>query len=78
MTNSKGTNITRRIGEEPRPFFPISRHVDDIFEDFRRDMESVFHSWPYSMADWQFPVLASMDKEIRLPVCELCDMGGQI
>src|SRR5512134_2879983 len=73
MTSPEKTNITkarRRTGEGPSSLLPITRHMDDIFEDFRRDMESMFsHVWPYSMTGWQFPVLADTDREIRLPVC---------
>jgi hypothetical protein len=47
MTSPEKSNITRRRrSEEPRPLFPVRRDMDDIFEDFRRDMESMFHSWP--------------------------------
>jgi HSP20 family protein len=79
MTSSEKTNITRRRrGEESRPLAPIMRHMDDVFEDFRTDMENIFQRlWPYSMTDWQFPVLADIDREIRLPVCDICDMGDK-
>ena len=71
MTTSEKTSIERK---ESRPFSPIARHMDDIFEDFRRDMESMFHPWPYSMTDWSFPVLAA---EIRLPLCDMVDKGDK-
>lgn len=29
------------------------------------------------MTDWQFPVLADIDREIRLPVCDICNMGDK-
>jgi HSP20 family protein len=81
MTSPEKTNITkarRRTGEGPSSLLPITRHMDDIFEDFRRDMESMFsHVWPYSMTGWQFPVLADTDREIRLPVCDICDVGDK-
>jgi HSP20 family protein len=53
------------------------RHIDGIFEDFRREMEGMFHSWPYSMADWRFPVFAELDREIRLPVYDMVDKGDK-
>jgi HSP20 family protein len=74
MTNS---NLARRRSDESRPLLPITRHMDDIFEDFRRDVESMFRPWPYSMTGWHFPVLADIDRGVRLPVCELCDMGDK-
>jgi HSP20 family protein len=76
MTNSEKSNI-RRTREESRPLLPITRHMDDIFEDFRRDMESMFHPWLYPITGWQFPVLADIGREIRLPVCDICDMGDK-
>lgn len=40
MASSEKTNITRRRrGEESRPLAPIMRHMNDIFEDFRTDVE---------------------------------------
>lgn len=79
MASSEKTNITRRRrGEESRPLAPIMRHMNDIFEDFRTDVENIFHRvLPYSMTDWQFPVLADIDREIRLPVCDICNMGDK-
>jgi HSP20 family protein len=77
MTNSEKSNIRKRKREEARPFLPMTRYMDDIFEDFRRDMESMFHSWPYSMAGWHLPILADIERGERLPVCELCDMGDR-
>jgi HSP20 family protein len=68
------TSIERK---ESRPFLPISRHIDNIFEDFRREMESMFYPWSYSMADWRFPVFADLDRQIRLPVCDMVDKGDK-
>ena len=72
MTRSEKTSIERR--KESRPLLPITRHMDEIFEDFRRDMESMFR--PYSILDWRFPV-ADLDAEIRLPVCDMVDKGDK-
>jgi HSP20 family protein len=73
MTTSEKTSIERR--KESRPLLPIARHMDEIFEDFRQDMESMFR--PYSILDWRFPVLADLDGEIRLPVCDMVDKGDK-
>jgi HSP20 family protein len=75
MTTSEKSNIRRR--EEASPLVPMRRHMDNIFEDFRREMESMFHPWPYSMADWRFPVLADVEREIRLPLCDMVDKGDK-
>ena len=75
MTTSEKSNIRRR--EEASPLVPMRRHMDDIFEDFRREMESMFHPWPYSMTGWRFPVLADIDREIRLPLCDMVDKGDK-
>lgn len=47
--------------------------MDKIFEDFRRDMESMFNSWPYSTADWHLP----FDGEARFPACDMVDKGDK-
>jgi HSP20 family protein len=75
MTTSEKSNIRRR--EEASPLVPMRRHMDNIFEDFRREMESMFHPWPYSMTGWRFPVLADIDREIRLPLSDMVDKGDK-
>lgn len=77
MTSPEKPNIRRSSGEESGPLLPITRHMDDIFETFRRDVESMFHPWPYSMTGWRFPLLADIEREIRLPLCDICDMGNK-
>lgn len=72
MTATEKTSIEKRK-EQPRTFSPIARHMDRIFEDFRRDMESMFNSWPYSMAEWHLP----FDGEARLPACDMDDKGDK-
>jgi HSP20 family protein len=75
MTASEKSNIRRT--EEVRSFVPISRHLDNVFEDFRREMESMFHTWTYSMTGLPFPVLADIDREIRLPLYDMADKGDK-
>jgi HSP20 family protein len=77
MTSSEKSNIRRRTQDERRSSLPTTRHVDDIFEDFRRQMDNMLYSWPYSTTGWNFPILADIDREVRLPVCELCDIGDK-
>jgi HSP20 family protein len=67
MTTSEKTSIEKK---ESHPFLPMRRHIDDIFEDFRNEMESMFRSW-------RFPVFAELEKEIRLPVCDMVDKGDK-
>jgi len=75
MTTSEKSNIRRR--EEASPLVPMRQHMDNVFEDFRRELGSMFHPWPYSMADWRFPVLADVEREIRLPLCDMVDKGDK-
>ncbi len=75
MPSSEKSNIRTR--EEARPLVPISRHLDNIVEDFRKEMESMFHPSPYSMTGWHFPILADIDREIRLPLCDMVDKGDK-
>jgi HSP20 family protein len=72
MSASEKTNMERKK-EESRRFLPITRHMDEIFDDFRRDMENMFHSWPYSIADWRVP----HDGDARLPACDMVDKGDK-
>jgi len=71
MTTSEKSNIRRSQG--PSPLVPAGRYLDNIFEDFRREMESMLSLWTHLMADWRFPVLADIDREIRLPLCDMVD-----
>lgn len=72
MTATEKTSIEKRK-EEPRPYVPIARHMDKILDDFRRDMESMFNLWPYSIADSPF----SQNGEARLPACDMVDKGDK-
>jgi HSP20 family protein len=77
MSNLEKPNIRKRSREESGPLVPITRRMDEIFEDFRREVEGMFHPWPFSMTGWRFPQLADIEREIRLPLCDICDMGDK-
>jgi HSP20 family protein len=49
MTTSEKSNIRRR--QEAGSLTPATRYFDDIFEDFRREMENMFRPWTHSIAD---------------------------
>lgn len=57
----------------------LSTRMDDIFDNFRRDMENVFSPWRRSVWDLSFPrfSLEDEDLEIRLPLCDLVDKGDK-
>jgi HSP20 family protein len=70
MTTSEKSNLRR---QEANPLIPLSRYLDNVFEDFRREMESMLRPWTHSMAGWPFPVLADIGRDKRLPLCDMVD-----
>jgi HSP20 family protein len=74
MTTSEKSNLRR---QEANPLVPIIRYLDNMFEDFRRKIDSMFHLWPYSMTGWLFPLLADIDRQIWLPLCYMVDRGDK-
>ncbi len=59
------------------PLVPIGRYLDNMSEDLRRKMDSMFNLWPYSMTGWLFPLLADINRQIRLPLCDMVDRGDK-
>jgi HSP20 family protein len=58
----------------------LSTRMDDIFENFRHDIETIFSPWQTSIGDWRFPRFAFReyeDMDIRLPLCDLVDKGDK-
>jgi HSP20 family protein len=65
--------------EKERNRAQITRpRMDDIFENFRREMESMFSPLlPYSLSDWRIPTeLEAMGGE-RVPLCDMIDKGDK-
>jgi HSP20 family protein len=74
MTSSEKSNLRR---QEANPIVPISRYLDNMLEDLRRKMDSMFHLWSYSNTGWFFPLLADIDRQIMLPLCDMVDRGDK-
>lgn len=57
----------------------LSTRMDDIFDNFRRDIENAFSPWRRSVWDLSFPRFSVEDEdlEIRLPLCDLVDKGNK-
>jgi HSP20 family protein len=52
--------------------------LDDIFENFRREMESIFSPLlSYSLADWRVPIGLAVVGEERVPLCDMMDKGDK-
>ncbi len=52
--------------------------MDDIFENFRREMESMFSPLlPYSLADWRIPIGLEVLGDERVPLCDMVDKGDK-
>jgi HSP20 family protein len=57
------------------------RHLDDVFENFRREIENTIRPWSMrfgfpSLFDPGFPSL--LDREgVRLPLCDMVDKGNR-
>lgn len=49
----------------------ILPRADDVFEDFRREIETMMRPWP---AFWHFP---KIEKDIRFPLYEISDKGDR-
>jgi len=71
----EGRSISRRT---PR------YHIEDIFDDFRRDVEDLMERswWPTSLSSFpRFPSLSwrmpAFDENIRMPVCDMVDKGDK-
>ena len=52
--------------------------MDDIFENFRREMENMFSPiLPYSFTDWRIPLGLDVMGEERVPLCDMVDKGDK-
>ena len=54
--------------------------MDDIFENFRREIESAFSPRFPSLWDWRFPTIGFPkfeELEVRMPLCDLIDKGDK-
>ena len=52
--------------------------MDDIFDNFRKEIETLFSPRFPSLWDWRLPTIAFPryeDLEIRMPLCDLIDNG---
>lgn len=49
----------------------LPSRFDDVFEDFRTEMERMMHPWPLM---WRFPRL---EEEMRVPLCDMADKGDR-
>lgn len=52
--------------------------MDDIFENFRREMESMFSPLlPYSLSEWRIPIGLEVMGGERVPLCDMIDKGDK-
>jgi hypothetical protein len=55
MSTSEKSTVTKKE-EVTRSLLPRRLRMDDIFENFRGKMESMFSPlWPYPITDWRIP-----------------------
>ena len=72
-------NVTRRGRPEERSL--RTRHMDNIFEDFRNNIESILNPWSPSL--WRFPSRVGIEEEeedkrmIRRPLYDMVDKGDR-
>jgi HSP20 family protein len=73
MTKEKPENKT----DEGKTRLMVRRPFDDIFENFRRDIENVFVTpfWPRSW-DLRFPSFGT-ELDTRMPLCDMVDKGDK-
>lgn len=58
----------------------FTHRMDDIFENFRHELEDIFSPWQKNVWDWRLPRFAIReyeDLDIRLPLCDLVDKGDK-
>jgi HSP20 family protein len=76
MSESEKSGTTDK--ERSRAIIPRRPRMDDIFENFRREMESMFSPLlPYSFADWRIPLGLDVIGEERVPLCDMIDQGDK-
>jgi HSP20 family protein len=84
MSSDSGSKKEITKSEEPRGITrkPAHYHMEDIFDDFRRDIEDFIESswWPSSSflnlpsLSWRAPVLR---EEMRMALCDVVDKGDR-
>jgi HSP20 family protein len=96
--SSRKSNIRKRDDESTNRSLPTTRQprgrpaIDDVFDNFRRDIEDIFSSsWPSPwLRDWRFPTTAlsspmtmtGLDRDILVPTTitplyDLVDKGDK-
>jgi HSP20 family protein len=74
---SKSEKIGRIDKERSRALMMRPR-MDDIFENFRREMESMFSPLlPYPLSDWRVPIGLEIMREEHVPLCNMIDKGDK-
>jgi HSP20 family molecular chaperone IbpA len=77
MSTSEKSNIIKKH-EGILELLPGRLRMDDIFENFRRDMESMFSPlWPHPITDWRIPFALDIDREARMPLYDMVDKGDK-
>ena len=60
---------------------PLSNKIDDIFENFKKDLETTFVPFQNSIFDWRFPSSSFPryfeDFESKVPLCNMIDKGDK-
>lgn len=52
--------------------------MDDIFENFKREMENMFSTLlPYPLFDWRIPTGLEVTGGERVPLCDMIDKGDK-
>jgi HSP20 family protein len=62
---TKSNKIVRKEGRQVR-------HLDDVFENFRREMEDAIKPWSFG-----FKLPSMFDGETRVPLCDMADKGDR-
>jgi len=50
------------------------RRLDDVFDDFRRDLENIM---PKPFQSWSFPGSTHFGELVRTPLCDMLDRGNK-
>ncbi|MGD1837479.1 MAG: Hsp20/alpha crystallin family protein [Nitrososphaeraceae archaeon] len=73
-------NVKRKSNIERRDS-PLSNKLDDIFENFKKDLENTFVPFQQSILDWRLPSVSFPryfeDLESKVPLCNMVDKGDK-
>ncbi len=63
------------IKKEDRSRDIVPRKIEDVFDNFKKDIESVYSRWQFPFGEFSFPTL--FGKDTLVPLCDMEDKGDR-